>query len=364
MKPRAALIAAGLLVLFNLWHLSSRPFWPGSVQNALSIGPNTIDLARETFPDLQIRRPYDGQFYFAIAHDPLLLSGRTVSSVDVPNYRFRRILYPLLGWMFSFGNPAHLPLLFFLINMFAWIACGVAAWTLARDEKMPPALVVVGIVGITGLQFAAFRTLCEPLALALLLWGLWFLKNSHWKSGFALMGVACLARETSVVAYFAAAFYFWRRYPMDRKKIIKTAMIALLPVILWNLYLPQRLSMLGGATVSIQPFAIDGGPKVVAPMTGLFRETKIFLAQDVTHRERTRTISISIATLLLMGTAFFLVWRRGSLWGVLAAAETVFCSMVQGNIWDYYAGSSRVIINLTAFVLLGLLTEKTEQKIS
>jgi hypothetical protein len=70
---------------------------------------------------------FDGQFYYAIARKPW---GRH-DYLDQPAYRQARILYPLLGWLFSSGNPQRLLWVLPAINLaalagLAWIGAWVA----------------------------------------------------------------------------------------------------------------------------------------------------------------------------------------------------------------------------------------------
>jgi hypothetical protein len=352
---RIALYFAGAIILFNLWHISIRSFWPGSIMKAIGVGPNTIDLARQSFPDIEIKNPYDGQFCFAIAHDPLLITKSALPFVDVPVYRYRRMLYPLLAWMFSVGQIGALPLTLFLINILSWVAVGVATWRIARMGEMPMNAAVVGVMTVTGLQFAATRTLTEPLALSLILWGIRYLLSSRWARGFFLLGLAVLARETSVIVFASAAVYFCLTRPEHRRDMIGYSLLALVPALLWNLYLPQRLSL------GFHPFAVSGGPGLTLPFVGFIQETRVFMTEAVTRTERIRTGAITFEALFLMCVSVVLLWRRPSVWSVLAVAEAVFCSLVRGEVWNFYAGSSRAIINLTVFVLFCLLTPSPTQ---
>ena len=71
---------------------------------------------------------YDGQFYFAIAHDPFLTRPDTAASLD-DSLRYRRILYPLTAWLLATGQPAALPYTLVLVN--------VAAATAPRSRAPP-----------------------------------------------------------------------------------------------------------------------------------------------------------------------------------------------------------------------------------
>jgi hypothetical protein len=50
---------------------------------------------------------YDGQFVYYIARDPS--PQRVASYLDVPAYRYQRILLPVLARLLAAGNPAGIP---------------------------------------------------------------------------------------------------------------------------------------------------------------------------------------------------------------------------------------------------------------
>src|SRR5690606_40616249 len=56
---------------------------------------------------------YDGQFVYYIARDP----GDAERFLDVPAYRFQRILLPILGRVLAFGQNDLLPWSLLLINL-------------------------------------------------------------------------------------------------------------------------------------------------------------------------------------------------------------------------------------------------------
>src|SRR5690606_15507377 len=61
---------------------------------------------------------YDGQFVYYIARDP----GDAERFLDVPAYRFQRILLPILGRVLAFGQNDLLPWSLLLVNLVALAA--------------------------------------------------------------------------------------------------------------------------------------------------------------------------------------------------------------------------------------------------
>jgi hypothetical protein len=78
---------------------------------------------------------YDGQFFYYIATNPATAPPK----IDVPAYRFQRILYPLLARWLAWGNSQLIPWLLIIINLAAltgsvWLVeqllarCRVSRW--------------------------------------------------------------------------------------------------------------------------------------------------------------------------------------------------------------------------------------------
>lgn len=140
---------------------------------------------------------YDGQFCYYIALDPV----HARFYVDVPGYRYGRILYPMLARLVALGQPSLIPLALVLVN---WLAIGggtaaLALW-LRRMGRSPWLALLYSFY--PGLFFAVQRDLTEPLAyafvaLAVYLFDFGGRRRVLWAgAAFALAG---LARETTLI---------------------------------------------------------------------------------------------------------------------------------------------------------------------
>jgi hypothetical protein len=69
---------------------------------------------------------YDGQFTYYVAMDPR--PEAVAPHLDVPAYRYQRILYPLLARALALGQPAWIPWSLILISL---IAQAVGTWAVA-----------------------------------------------------------------------------------------------------------------------------------------------------------------------------------------------------------------------------------------
>ena len=145
---------------------------------------------------------YDGQFAYQIALDPL----EAAPYLDVPAYRYQRILYPFLARLLAFGQADLIPWALILINL---AAIGLGTWA---TENLLINLRVSRwyalIYGLYGGQLLALRTdLNEPLAYALVVGAIlaWTRERRIW--AIVAFGLAALAKETTLI--FLAAYILY-----------------------------------------------------------------------------------------------------------------------------------------------------------
>jgi hypothetical protein len=140
---------------------------------------------------------YDGQFAYYIALAPV--DARL--HLDRVNYRYTRILYPMLARVLSAAQAAVIPFMLIVINLLA-IAAGtyVLALWLGRKGLSPLLALAYGLS--PGLFICLHRDLEEPLAYALVVLGLYLYSFGArhrliWSSiAFAL---AALTRESTAL---------------------------------------------------------------------------------------------------------------------------------------------------------------------
>src|SRR5262245_46411080 len=75
---------------------------------------------------------YDGQFNYYIARDP----NTAAQYIDVPAYRFQRILLPALGVILSLGREALIPWVLLLIGIVSLAAGTAIMETLLRQHHV------------------------------------------------------------------------------------------------------------------------------------------------------------------------------------------------------------------------------------
>jgi Dolichyl-phosphate-mannose-protein mannosyltransferase len=147
---------------------------------------------------------YDGQYYYALAADPVHARYYMPGSAG---YVYSRVLYPATARAFSLGSVDAIPYVMLAINLVA-VGAGtlaVALWLRARGTPAWPA----ALFGLyPGMIFSAFRDLTEPLAFALVAFAVLAFderRTGRLVASGALFALAALTRETVVPFALAGA---------------------------------------------------------------------------------------------------------------------------------------------------------------
>ena len=152
---------------------------------------------------------YDGQFAYQIARDPLGAS----RFLDVPAYRYQRILYPLVAWALALGQRALVPWTLIAVNWLALIAgTRFTEGILTRRGANRWYTLSYGLFG--GLIMAVRLDLTEPLAYALAQAAVLSYERGRARGAAGWLALAALTKETTllVVAGFLLSFALSRRW--------------------------------------------------------------------------------------------------------------------------------------------------------
>ena len=141
---------------------------------------------------------YDGQFAYQIAKDP----ANAAPYLDVPAYRYQRIIYPILAHILSLGNINLIPWILILINIISLVLGTIATEKILTDHGYSRWYALT-YGAFAGLLLSLRLDLTEPLAYALVQWGvLFFDRGKLWRS-LPFLALAALTRELTL--FFAAA---------------------------------------------------------------------------------------------------------------------------------------------------------------
>jgi len=181
---------------------------------------------------------YDGQFAYQIARDPL----GAFRFLDVPAYRYQRILYPLVAWVLAMGQGALVPWALIAVN---WLALMVGTRftediLTGRGASRWYAL-GYGLFG--GLMMAVRLDLTEPLAYALAQAAVLTYERGRRRGAVGLLALAALAKETTllVAAGFLLSFALSRRW----RDLIEWAVLVGAPFTAWQVILRVWLGAWG-----------------------------------------------------------------------------------------------------------------------
>ena len=217
---------------------------PWHVVLAISLSYAAITLARGHFdpkffaligprydPGVSNGQPgYDGQFAYQIARDPL--NGWT--KIDVPAYRYQRIVYPLAARVLAVGNVDLIPWALIAINVIA-LAAGafVTEEILAHYGASRWYALAYGLNA--GMLMGVRLDLTEPLAYGLAQAGvLLLLKNRSGAAAIAL-ALAALTKETTLL--FAAGAILAYAARRDWRRASQLGVVVVTPFVIWQLIL-------------------------------------------------------------------------------------------------------------------------------
>lgn len=181
---------------------------------------------------------YDGQFAYFVARDP----AGAAPLIDVPAYRYQRILYPLLARALALGQPALIPWTLLLINLAAIVG---GTWlTAALLDRFGASRWYALTYGLYGGQLLALRTdLQEPLSQGLVQGALLAAVARRWVWTGVLLALAVLAKETALV--FVAGIVLFLLVTRQWRTAAAVALLSCLPFAGYQLFLFNWLGAFG-----------------------------------------------------------------------------------------------------------------------
>ena len=221
---------------------------------------------------------YDGQFFYRLALNPLNFHHTAYGiTMDRP-YRYMRIGYPAVTWLFSLGQHAAVPVVLVAVNIAAIGAMGYLGAVFARDGGWH-ALAGLLLPGYFGLLTSLSRDTAEPLAAACLLAGLLAVRARRPVLAALLLAYGALTRETVMVAVAAIAIVRVIGVLRRTQRPGRDDLAWVLPAVMfvaWQV-------VVKAATGSI-PLLADGGRNAGVPFIAPFQALRNNLAHLNTHQ--------------------------------------------------------------------------------
>jgi hypothetical protein len=245
--------------------------------------------------------PYDGQFYWGIAVDPIA-TGNVHQSFDTASYRYGHPLLGWLGWLLSAGQARAAPAALLIVGLASLALAALAASLLERTlggRGWAGLFVAVN----PGLIYADVHDLAEPLSAALLLGG--FLAYARDRRALAAVcfGLLVLSKEQFVLVPLGiAAWEVLRRRgrPLDSSVFA----VCLLPAVGWWIY----------ARLQLGAWFTSGGNALGIPLAGWKRALldagiQTYSADATQNVSAEATLVVLVAVLSLLAFAGLLALR-------------------------------------------------------
>lgn len=179
----------------------------------------------------------DGQQFLTLAVDPFLLDPSTASALDNPHYRARRIMYPLLGYIFGAGSQKLIIYSLTLINLIAAAAIAVlfVIWLKHYQQTTTWAFSILAIPSVwIVISLSTSDLLCASFSIA----AISCYRKQKVIPTAIFVALAILTRETALLLLIALTF----AAAIEKKYIfLRYIWLSLIPFIGWSYYLSVTL---------------------------------------------------------------------------------------------------------------------------
>jgi hypothetical protein len=281
---------------------------------------------------------YDGQFYAQIAVAGNPFDPGLQRALDLPAYRTRRILLPLVTHVVGLGRPGWILTAYALANVACWLAL---AWLLARwwfpPGRLHDLLRWVGSLFGAGMLVSVCRSLTDAPALLLIAAGVRSIEVNRARLAAGFLAAAGLVREASVVA---AAAFGWPSRAAGRPpaKTLLLASIAVLPAAVWTVVVAAHFQTVKATSLGAPFTGLSAG---LAHIGSTARTAGILAARN--------DVLVVAAFLVQAGLLVFLTRRRPAHpWWRVAVAVTILIFLTDRDPWaDLFSTISRATLPLT-----------------
>ena len=299
---------------------------------------------------------YDGQFYYRLALDPANWHATAFGITMDQSYRYTRIGYPILAWIFSLGQHQLVPVVLVVINLFAVAAMAVLGGMFARESGRH-ALWGLAFVAYFGLVISVGRDTAEPVAEACMLGGLLAYRRGGTRMyllATALFAYGAITRET--ILFVPAAIAVSRLIAIGRRRANPglADLTWLVPAAVFGVIELAVHFVVKGEF----PLLANTGRNLTVPFTALADALKYNAAHlNTAHLSPIDIAMLEYATLAIFILAGFAVLMTTSAPGHERLAFVIFVlqlGLLSSQIWTSTFGDGRSLIEpyLMALVLL------------
>ncbi|HJQ95476.1 MAG TPA: hypothetical protein VJ935_07200 [Acidimicrobiia bacterium] len=201
----------------------------------------TTDYGETRLGDVLLRPSlgHDGRFFFVQANDPFVLDPTDNAEIlDLPVYRSRRMLYPMLAGGLGLFSPETVVWGLLLVNLGS-VFMGTLATAKLATRFNRSAWWGLAFAGNIGLLYSLTSDAADVLAVAIVMWGALFIYRDHAVPAIVMFTAAGLAREVMLVCALGSAVWLWSEG--RRRLAIAVAGVPGLVLAGWTIYLIYRL---------------------------------------------------------------------------------------------------------------------------
>lgn len=307
----------------------------GELNGLLLIGTanGMAEAVEEDFDRLVIvdETGHDGQYSYAIAVDPF--GARMPEHMDVPGYRYRRVLLSWLGGLFGSlsGDQAIVGLAFFTAAGAGLAAASVSAiaQTTAATRWSP-----LAVLGHPGVWASAQILSADLLALGFAIAGLasWF-RSRFWVS-VALFAAAVLTKDQYLLFPLAVAVLeVWRG---NRRRVFFLLAGAAAPLTLWTTWIALRIDG-----------SLSSGSNLGLPVAGIIEAAPLW--KLTVPEEQVQTL---LGILILLASMLVFVKTPSRTWRVLTGGWILLAVLAQVGVWIAGSNFLRTTAPLAPLTLL------------
>lgn len=360
LRPRPWTWAVLAILLVLAWqgltvHANDQGSWTGLFRtgHAATLPPSLVPTTfRSAHP-----AGYDGQFYRLLAYDPFLRRD-TVTYLDLPLLRSRRILVPMLAWALAAGHAGFVDAAYILV-IAAFVGLGVYSLTkIMMLHGRHPALGLLFLL-IPAVPIAVDSMTVDVALAALTVCFAFQVTTGRERGLWFTLAAACLVRETGVLLPAAAvAAALLSRAP--RKACLWAT--AALPALAWYGYL-YRVLPPAALSEGFVPRWFIPHPKVGILLRTLDPPQYPKLSGDIQRIVRALDFVSLAATiaLVVVGILMLRKMRPTALQAAFVLYLALLAAATDKDFWNTPYGYSRPIAPLFVLLLAGVAGSKQKR---
>jgi hypothetical protein len=233
-----------LLIIFLVTFTLCRLIAGGGDSSYFIVAGSDFVVNDQTTGSIIVRpgQGYDGQFFYRMAIAPFDFSNPKYGvHIDLPPYRFQRIMYPFTVWCISMGNINIVPVALILVNVFFFMGIFYFTKKIIQLTGGNPESVLLPLI-ICGLYMSLSRDLSEITEVFFFTGAVYFLLKNSMPAFAFFAACSLLSRETAILAILPLTIYSFKENIKGGVKLSQIGYLIMpfIVFIAWKLLLLQN----------------------------------------------------------------------------------------------------------------------------